>query len=80
MPQVYVFFRACFKTLSFSQPVYSLFTADEGTKIKWNEREISVWNMEDARMEDFRHGMEDNLPYQFHTRFRTWHLQKIICV
>ena len=38
---------------------------------KWNEMEISVWNMEDARMEwngmeDFKNGMEDNLPY-FHT-------------
>ena len=36
---------------------------------KWNGTEISVWNMEDARMEwngDFKNGMEDNLPY-FHT-------------
>ena len=28
--------------------------------------EILVWNMEDARMEDFKNEMEDNLPY-FHT-------------
>ena len=38
---------------------------------KWNGTEISVWNMEDARMEwngieDFKNGVEDNLPY-FHT-------------
>ena len=38
-------------------------------KMEWNGTEISVWNMEDARMEwneDFKNGMEDNLPY-FHT-------------
>ena len=37
--------------------------------MEWNGTEISVWNMEDARMEgmeDFKNGMEDNLPY-FHT-------------
>ena len=28
------------------------------------------------RMEDFKNGMEDNLPYQFHTRFRALYLQK----
>ena len=37
---------------------------------KWNGREISVWNVEDARMEwngmEDINGMEDNLPY-FHT-------------
>ena len=41
-------------------------------KMEWNGTEISVWNMEDARMngmEDFKNGMEDILPYQFHTRF-----------
>ena len=27
-------------------------------------------------MEDFKNGMEDNLPYQFHTRFRSLYLQK----
>ena len=40
-------------------------------KMKWNGTEISVWNMEDAEwngMEDFKNGMEDNLPY-FHTNF-----------
>ena len=51
----------------------------------WNgiENEIE-WNgnfgMEYGRcqngMEDFKNGMEDNLPYQFHTRFRSWHMQK----
>ena len=39
--------------------------------MEWNGTEILVWNMEDARMEwngmeDFKNGMEDNLPY-FHT-------------
>ena len=38
---------------------------------KWNGTEISVWNMEDARMEwngmeDFKNGMKDNFSY-FHT-------------
>ena len=28
------------------------------------------------RMEDFKNGMEDNLPYQFHTRFCALYLQK----
>ena len=32
---------------------------------------MSEWN----RMEDFKNGMEDNLPF-FHTRFRSWYLQK----
>ena len=27
-------------------------------------------------MEDFKNGMEDNLPYQFHTKFCALHLQK----
>ena len=27
-------------------------------------------------MEDLKNGMEDNLPYQFHTRFRAMYLQK----
>ena len=37
--------------------------------MEWNGTEISLWNMEDARMEwngRFQNGMEDNLPY-FHT-------------
>ena len=36
---------------------------------KWNGTEISVWNMEDARMEQngrFQEQNDDNLPY-FHT-------------
>ena len=49
--------------------------------MEWNGPEISVWNTEDARMEwngmeDFKNRMEDNLPYQFHTRFRALYLQK----
>ena len=51
----------------------------------WNGTEILVWNMEDARMEwngmeDFKNGMKDNLPYQFHTKFHALHLQKNICM
>ena len=47
---------------------------------KWNATEILLWNMEDARMEDFKSGMEDNLHYQFHTRFRALYLQKGIYI
>ena len=48
--------------------------------------EMPKWN----GMEDFKNGMEDNLnlsvamvqtsilPYQFHSRFRSWRLQKKI--
>ena len=42
----------------------------------WNGTEISVWIMEDARMEWNERFQEWNkrqssiLPYQFHTRFR----------
>ena len=46
---------------------------------KWNGTEISVWNMKMPEwngMEDFKNGMEDNLPYEFHTRFRALYLQK----
>ena len=37
--------------------------------------------MEDPRMEwngmeDFKNGMEDNFPYQFHTRFRAMYVKK----
>ena len=44
--------------------------------------EISVWNMEDARMELNRRFQERNgrqssiLPYQFHARFCALYLQK----
>ena len=35
--------------------------------MEWNETEISVWKMPEWNgMEDFKNGMEDNLPY-FHT-------------
>ena len=43
---------------------------------KWNGTEISVWNMEDARMEwngrfqKWNGRQSSMLPYQFHTRFR----------
>ena len=51
-------------------------------KMEWNGTEISVWNMEDARMEwngRFQkcNGRQSSiLPYQFHTRFRALYLQK----
>ena len=48
----------------------------------WNGTEISVWNMEDARIEWNEIFQEWNgrqsfiLPYQFHTRFCALYLQK----
>ena len=47
-----------------------------------NGTEISVWNVEDARMEwngkfqEWNGRQSSILPYQFHTRFRALHLQK----
>ena len=49
---------------------------------KWNGMEISVWNMEDARMEwngrlqEWNGRQSSILPYQFHTRFRALYLEK----
>ena len=49
---------------------------------KWNGTEISVWNMEDARMEwngrfqEWNGRQSSILPYQFHTRFRALYLKK----
>ena len=40
--------------------------------MEWNATEVSVWN----GMEDFKNEMEDNLPYQFHTRLCALYLQK----
>ena len=51
---------------------------------KWNGTEMSVWNKEDARMEwngrlqEWNGKQSSILPYRFHTRFRSWHLQKNI--
>ena len=45
--------------------------------MEWNGTEISEWKMPEWNgMEDFKNGMKDNLPYQFHTRFRSLYLQK----
>ena len=50
--------------------------------MKWNGTEISVWNMEDVRMEwngrfqEWNGRQSSILPYQFHTRFRAFYLQK----
>ena len=43
-----------------------------------NGMDISVWNIERCQngMKNFKNGMEDNLPYLFHTRFCVLHLQK----
>ena len=49
---------------------------------EWNGTEISVWNMEDARMESNGRFQEWNgrqssiLPYRFHTRFCALYSQK----
>ena len=43
--------------------------------MEWNGMEISVWNMEDARME-WNGRQSSVLPYQFHTRFCALYLQK----
>ena len=51
-------------------------------KVEWNKN--SVWNTKDARMEwngrfQERNGRQSSiLPYQFHTRFRAFYLQKNI--
>ena len=51
-------------------------------KMEWNGTEISVWNMEDARMEwngrfqEWNGRQSSILPYQFHSRFRALYLQK----
>ena len=48
----------------------------------WNGMEISIWNMEDARMEwngrfqEWNGRQSSILPYQFHTRFCALYLQK----
>ena len=35
-----------------------------------------IWKMPEWNgMEDFKNEIEDNLPFQFHTGFRSWHLQ-----
>ena len=50
--------------------------------MEWNGTEISVWNMEDARMkwngrfQEWNGRQSSILPYQFQTRFRALHLQK----
>ena len=54
-------------------------------KMKWIGTEISVWNMEDARMEwngrfQVWNGRQSSiLSYQFHSSFFAMYLQKKIC-
>ena len=51
-------------------------------KGEWNGTEISVWNMEDARMEwngrfqEWNGRQSSILPYRFHTRFCALYLPK----
>ena len=51
-------------------------------KMKWNGTEISVWNVEDTKMEwngrfqEWNGRQSSILSYQFHTRFRALYLQK----
>ena len=51
-------------------------------KIEWNETEVSVWNMEDARMkwngrfQEWNGRQSSIILYQFHSRFCTLYLQK----
>ena len=61
--------RYCEMLKRFLHPKVTQLLADlepDDHSMVWNGREISVWNMEDARMENFKNGIEDNLPY-FHT-------------
>ena len=50
--------------------------------MEWNGTEISVWNMEDARMkwngrfQEWNGKQSSILPCQFHTRLRTLYLHK----
>ena len=52
-------------------------------KMEWNGTEISVWNMEDARMEwngrfqEWNGRQSSILPYQFHTRFCALYLPEV---
>ena len=54
----------------------------ESTTTVWYGMEISVWNMEDARMEwngrfqEWNGRQSSILPYHFHTRFCALYLQK----
>ena len=51
-------------------------------KMEWNGAEISVWNMEVARMkwngriQEWNGRQSSILPYQFHTRFCAMYSQK----
>ena len=47
-------------------------------KIEWNRNFGMEYGRRQNGMEDFKNGMENNLPYQFHTKFRTWHSHKNI--
>ena len=44
--------------------------------MEWNGNFTMEYGRCQNGMEDFKNGMEDNLPYQFHTRFRALYLQK----
>ena len=46
--------------------------------MEWNGTEISIWKMPElnGRLQEWNGRQSSILPYQFHTRFRSWHLQK----
>ena len=49
-----------------------------GQGMEWNGNFDMEYGRCQNGMEDLKNGMEDNLPNQFHIRFRSWHLQKNI--
>ena len=52
--------------------------------MEWNEMErkfwYKIWKMPEwnGRFQEWNGRQSSILPYQFHTRFRAWHLQKNI--
>ena len=63
-----------------------LFVTPRNQDMVWNGTEISVWNTKDTRIkwngrfQEWNGRQSSILPYQFHTRFRTWILQKNIVI
>ena len=46
-------------------------------KMEWNGNFGMEYGRCQNGMQDFKNGMEDNLPYEFHTRFRAFFCRKI---
>ena len=56
---------------------YHFLSLQAGHGMEWKFR-YRMWKMPEWNgMEDFKNGTENNLPYQFHARFCSWHLRKI---